>query len=438
MHGLPSLHTVVVLVQLPVAGLHANCSHASFVGHVTLGVYTQVLLEHVSVVHRLLSLQMAAITTALRWRVPHPVAGEHVASRHLSAGSGHTRGVYKHALLEQLSIVHSLLSLHCSAMAVGVLSSKIHPVLALHPGVLQMSSEVQSAPISAASHDPAPVALHVYVVQNVSAGHGVFGSSAQYRRGVPDVTLMLHAACWLAGTPAQPPKLLIHDGNVQNVALFSHGNSVHAQLADKSDVMVHVSDPTVHCASLQLPGLHNPSVCACVSGVYTQPVVALHESVVHRSLSLHTVLVSSHTPVTALHTYCAHAVLVGHVTDDVYTHVLATQSSLVQLLLSLHSAAITLAALLRVPQPDPESQNDSRHLSAGVAHVTAVYKHVLFAHESVVHALLSLHCFAMSTVDLSITAQPVSSLHTGRLQISVSGHAAPRSVSSHVPSGLHV
>jgi hypothetical protein len=232
----------------------------------------------------------------------------------------------------------------------------------------------------------------------------------------------------------------MHEGNVQNVALFSHGNSVHAQLADRSDVMVHVSDPAAHSASLQLAGLHSPSVCACVSGVYTQPVVALHESVVHRSLSLHTVFVSSHTPVTALHTYCAHAVLVGQVTDDVYTHVLATQSSLVQLLLSLHSAAITLAAFLRVLQPDPESQNDSRHLSSGVSHVTAVYTHVLFPHVSVVHASLSLHCSAISAVDLSITLQPVSSLHTGRLQMSVSSHKAPRSVSSHDPSpaGLHV
>jgi hypothetical protein len=92
-HGLPSLHTVVVLVQLPVAGSHANCWHASLTGHVTLGVYTHALFEHVSVVHLLLSLQMAAVAVVFFCRVPHPVAGEHVASRHLSLGSGHTRGV---------------------------------------------------------------------------------------------------------------------------------------------------------------------------------------------------------------------------------------------------------------------------------------------------------------------------------------------------------
>jgi hypothetical protein len=141
-----------------------------------------------------LSLQMAAVAVAFFWRVPHPVDDEHVASRHLSVGSGHTRGVYIHALLEQVSIVHSLLSLHCSAMAVGVLSSKKHPVLASHPGVLQMSFEGQSAPMSAASHDPAPVALHVYVVQLVSAGHGVLARSKQYRRGSPASTEALHAS----------------------------------------------------------------------------------------------------------------------------------------------------------------------------------------------------------------------------------------------------
>ena len=227
---------------------------------------------------------------------------------------------------------------------------------------------------------------------------------------------------------------------MQKVAAASHGNSVHAQLADRSEVILHVSDPAAHSATLQLPGLHSPSVCACVSGVYVQPVVALHESVVHRSLSLHIVTVSSHTPVTALHAYCAHAVLVGQVTDDVYTHVSATQSSLVQLLLSLHISAITLAAFLRVPQPDPESQNDSRHLSPGAAHVTASYTQALLAHVSVVHSSPSSHSSAMSAVDLSIKPQPVSSLHTGRLQMSVSLHPAPRSVSSHDPSpaGLHV
>ena len=173
-HGLPSLHTVVVLVQLPVAELQTNCAQASLAGHVTLGVYTQVLFEHVSLVQRLLSLQIAAIIILLRWRVPHPVDGEHVASRHLSVGSVHTRAVYMHALLEQVSTVHSLLSLHCSAMAVGVLSRKMHPSFTSHSDVLQMSFEEHRAPISVSSQDPAPVALHVYVVQDVSAGHGVF------------------------------------------------------------------------------------------------------------------------------------------------------------------------------------------------------------------------------------------------------------------------
>jgi hypothetical protein len=229
----------------------------------------------------------------------------------------------------------------------------------------------------------------------------------------------------------------MHTGFEQYVALFWHGNSTHAQLADKSDVIVHWFDPTTHCATLQLPGLHSPSTSTCVNAVYTQPVVALHVSVVHWSLSSHTVSVSSHTPVTGLQLCCAHAVLARHVTDGVYTHASATQSSLVQLLLSLQIAAIALADFFRVPQPDATSQNDSRHLSLGVTHVTGVYTHVLFAHESTVHALLSLHCAAISAVDLSTKPHPVPSLHVGRLQMSVSGHAAPRSVSSHVPAGLH-
>ena len=100
-----------------------------------------------------------------------------------------------HWLPEHVSIVHALLSLHCVAISVGVLSSKIQPVLALQLGVLQMSFDEHSAPILVASHDPDPVALHVYVVQSVFAGQGFVGISPQYRNGEPDVTLLLHASC---------------------------------------------------------------------------------------------------------------------------------------------------------------------------------------------------------------------------------------------------
>ena len=64
--------------------------------------------------------------------------------------------------------------------------------------------------------------------------------------------------------------------------------------------------------------------------------------------------------------------------------------------------------------------------------------HVLFAHVSIVHALLSLHTAAISAAVLSTSRQPVDGLHSGFLQMSVDGHAAPMSVSMHGPVGLHV
>jgi hypothetical protein len=85
-----------------------------------------------------------------------------------------------HWLPEHVSIVHALLSLHKFAISVGDLSILVHPVLGLHEGALQMSSDVHSAPILVASHDPKPVALHVYVVHSVLPGHAaVLGTSAQ-------------------------------------------------------------------------------------------------------------------------------------------------------------------------------------------------------------------------------------------------------------------
>jgi hypothetical protein len=77
------------------------------------------------------------------------------------------------------------------------------------------------------------------------------------------------------------------------------------------------------------------------------------------SVSLHAVTVSSQIPVTALHWYRRQAVLAEQTTFGVYTHWFDTQSSLVQLLLSLHSAAIAAADFFRVPQPSTVSQNAS-------------------------------------------------------------------------------
>jgi len=127
----------------------------------------------------------------------------------------------------------------------------------------------------------------------------------------------------------------------------------------------------------------------------------------------------------------SHASSAGHVTLGVYVHVLFEQLSVVQLLLSLHSAAIAAALFARVPHPLAGSQNDSRHWSVDAGHVTAVYTHVLFAHVSTVHALLSLHSALISAVDLSTSRQPVDGLHEGLLHMSFDVHNAPMSVVSH-------
>jgi hypothetical protein len=77
-------------------------------------------------------------------------------------------------------------------------------------------------------------------------------------------------------------------------------------------------------------------------------------------------------------------------------------------------------------------------LSVDAAHVRFVYTHAFAEHVSIVHALLSSHNAAISADDLSIVSQPVASLHTGFLQMSLDVHAAPKSVTSHEPAGLHV
>lgn len=83
-HGLPSAQLVVVLMQTPLTGLQANCSHASFAWHVTLGVYEHVLFEQVSLVHALLSLQVESSSVGVLGRVWQPLAEEQKATKHLS------------------------------------------------------------------------------------------------------------------------------------------------------------------------------------------------------------------------------------------------------------------------------------------------------------------------------------------------------------------
>jgi hypothetical protein len=123
----------------------------------------------------------------------------------------------------------------------------------------------------------------------------------------------------------------------------------------------------------------------------------------------------------------------------VYTQALAAQSSLVQLLLSLHMDAMTLAAFFRCEHPVAGKHTASRHMSSGVGHVTGVYTHVLFAHESNVQASLSLHNNRISASDLSTELHPDDGLQTGFLQMSVLGHAAPMLVASQAAAvTLHV
>ena len=59
------------------------------------------------------------------------------------------------------------------------------------------------------------------------------------------------------------------------------------------------------------------STCACDNAVYAHPDVLLHELIVQMSESSQLVVVTSHTPVTALHRYERHAVSAEHDTFDV-------------------------------------------------------------------------------------------------------------------------
>ena len=126
-HWSPSLHTVLVSSHTPVVALHVNWEHALLVGQVTLGVYTQVLLAHVSVVHKFVSLHNRAISASDFCLVPHPVAGIQTASRHMSAGVGQVTLVYTHPPEEQVSIVHRLLSSHNVAMSEADFATVLHP-----------------------------------------------------------------------------------------------------------------------------------------------------------------------------------------------------------------------------------------------------------------------------------------------------------------------
>jgi hypothetical protein len=276
-----------------------------------------------------------------------------------------------HVLFEHVSIVHALLSLHTAAISAAVLSTLAQPVDGLQLGFLQMSSDVHVAPTSVTSHAPA-VALHVCVRHAVLVGHGLVGMSAQYRRGTL-TSDALHAACSaVVASATHPATVLTHCGLVQNVALLVHGYSWHAQLADGSDENEHAFEPRTHAATLHCAGLHSELIDACVRFVYTQPTTGSHVSTVQMSVSLHTVVVTSHDPVAGLHMYCVHAVLFGHVTLGVYTHTLLEHESVVHALLSLHSAAIADAFFCRVLQPPTGSQNASAHWSLGVGHTRGV------------------------------------------------------------------
>jgi hypothetical protein len=107
---------------------------------------------------------------------------------------------------------------------------------------------------------------------------------------------------------------------------------------------------------------------------------------------LHTVVVLSHTPVTALHEYESHASLLGHVTLGVYWHTLSKHESIVHSVLSLQTVNSSVAVFERDAQPELGSQNATRHLSDVVQDEDVlVYTHALDSQSSTVQALLSLH-----------------------------------------------
>ena len=130
----------------------------------------------------------------------------------------------------------------------------------------------------------------------------------------------------------------------------------------------------------------------------------------HLSPSLQFTLVSTHAPEVALHANDEHCVLAEQVTLGVYLHAPFSHVSAVHLLLSLHSAAICVAFLSRIPHPVTGWQKDSWQILVATGHTRGVYLHdplPVGSHVSTVHALLSSQIALISVAVLSTSPQPL-------------------------------
>ena len=99
-----------------------------------------VLFEQVSFVHRFESLQRIARAAALFCLTPHPDTGLQKDSKQMSFGAGHVIGVYTQALPEHVSVVHALLSLHKAAISDAFFGSVTQPVEGKQVAFAQMSA----------------------------------------------------------------------------------------------------------------------------------------------------------------------------------------------------------------------------------------------------------------------------------------------------------
>jgi hypothetical protein len=125
-----------------------------------------------------------------------------------------------------------------------------------------------------------------------------------------------------------------------------------------------------------------------------------------------------------LHTYALHASSAGHVTAGVYAHVLSEHESAVHALLSLHTLTSSVAFKGRVPHPSVASQNATKHLSPPLVQPLemSVYTHALASQSSLVHSLLSSHSIAISAGPFFCNTQPSASSHVASWHMSADVH----------------
>ena len=181
----------------------------------------------------------------------------------------------------------------------------------------------------------------------------------------------------------------------------------------------------MHVSVVQtLPSSHMAATSLAFFKVNVHPSIESHVSVVQMSMSSHTTGKLSHNPVAGLHWNVLHGVFAGQLTDTVLMQSLLAHVSVVHALLSLQSVAISPDVLFSMAHPVAGLHVPFWQIFGGVGpgHVMAVYTHELFAHVSVVHALLSLQITAISSRPFGSRPQPVVGEQTGFKQMSDDVH----------------